>query len=272
MRHNHVYLSELFYWGLLIYLAYRVSTWLSSQSVFLWQHTRLWWAFWQVSIQQTQLRSPFLLSFVSCNLLPAALSSSICNHYTFVCSDENLHLKAFSLSLANTWRTSCLNRFMWPKRQIQSTLSGSLYSHKYFLYCHQNLLCLFYFLLIGSSRLVLWSGTMKTFVPASSVLAAPRWCNRSSRGWADNTVALRMTLKVSNPSVIIKMPFWMVFSTEKKKKHLLLNCFLNRFRSFQHNSVREQWFFWIATWWVNDLNTLSAERLTLQRLTEAAQL
>lgn len=85
--------------------------------------------------------------------------------------------------------------------------------------------------LTGSSRLVLWSGTTKMFGPASSASAVPRSCDRSSRGWAENTVALRMTLKVSSPIFIISMPL-RGFSAQKLNVRICSNWFLKGFRGF----------------------------------------
>lgn len=49
----------------------------------------------------------------------------------------------------------------------------------------------------GSWRSALWSGTTRTSAPASSASAVPRWCDRSSKGWADNPA---WTSKVISPS------------------------------------------------------------------------
>lgn len=53
------------------------------------------------------------------------------------------------------------------------------------------------FLFPGSWRSALWNGTTRTFGPGSSASAAPKWCDRCLRGWAETPVTPRPTLKVS---------------------------------------------------------------------------
>lgn len=81
----------------------------------------------------------------------------------------------------------------------------------------------------GSSRSALWSGSIKTSVPVSSASAAPRWCDRSSKGWVEITTALWMTLEVN--VFLLKMPLWAVYGLENKCKGVL-NSFFERFVSF----------------------------------------